>query len=60
MCCKGSTFFRYLQIAKIGRCVYTILITGIIGSGKSLLVRNEIQSIIRKGDNSFLKNLDKK
>ena len=36
-----------------------ILITGIIGSGKSLLVRTEIQSIIRKGDNSFLGNLDK-
>ena len=36
-----------------------ILITGIIGSGKSLLVRTEVQSIIRKGDNSFLKNLDK-
>ena len=36
-----------------------ILITGIIGSGKSLLVRTEIQSVIRKCDNSFLGNLDK-
>jgi hypothetical protein len=34
-----------------------ILITGIIGSGKSLLLRSQISYIIRKSDNSFLNNM---
>ena len=36
-----------------------ILITGIIGSGKSLLLRSQISYIIRKSDNSFLNNMSK-
>ena len=36
-----------------------ILITGIIGSGKSLLLRSQISYIIRKSDNSFLNNMNK-
>ena len=35
-----------------------ILITGIIGSGKSLLLRSQISYIIRKSDNSFLNNMN--
>ena len=36
-----------------------ILITGIIGSGKSLLLRSQISHIIRKSDNSFLNNMSR-
>ena len=53
---KGEISKKYNKMIN-SRESQAILITGIIGSGKSLLLRSQISYIIRKSDNSFLNNM---
>ena len=55
---KGEINNKYNKMIKTKES-QAILITGIIGSGKSLLLRSQISYIIRKSDNSFLNNMSK-
>jgi adenylate cyclase 10 len=55
---KGEINKRYNKMINTKES-QAILITGMIGSGKSLLLRSQISYIIRKSDNSFLNNMSK-
>jgi adenylate cyclase 10 len=54
---KGKISKKYNKMINTKQS-QAILITGIIGSGKSLLLRSQISYIIRKSDNSFLNNMN--
>ena len=55
---KGEINNKYNKMIKTKES-QAILITGIIGSCKSLLLRSQISYIIRKSDNSSLNNISK-